>query len=231
MTQNLGRITDLEKQVTDTEVKFNEAVQSRDKVRDIVKTELNISEFTTDAVRSKLNSFASDDAIAARDKQFNDYKANSLNKIEDLESQLQNASTIQRDMKMQLAISQTDVMAQTKGEHATSMLMGWIGQDADFDAQGNIVYKGQAGETLFNKNGEPLTLDDRINEIKADESRDFIFQQQFLNGGGAPTNQQVHTPSGTHTGKDFTRTTMSFEEKSNYRKKYGEGAYGKLPLV
>ena len=231
MQQNLGKITDLEKFGGELQSKFDEVVLSRDKVKEVVKNELNISEFNADAIRAKLSTFASDDAIAARDKQFNEFKAQASNTIEQLEQKIENSSKIERDMKMQLAISKTDVMAQTKGQHANDMLMGWIGENAGFDETGNIVYKGPSGETLYNKNGDPLTLEDRINEIKGDESRDFVFQSRFLSGGGSPTNRQEQTPSGIKEGGKFTRTGMTFEEKKSYRSKYGNEAYNNLPLV
>ena len=105
-------------------------------------------------------------------------------------------------------------------------------KDATFDDAGNIVYKGKAGETLYNSNGNPLTLEDRIAEIKADDKRDFIFQSRFLQGGGAPTEKPTTGPASNPTsGGKFTRTTMTFQEKQDYRKKYGEQAYMKLPLV
>ena len=231
MQQNLGKISDLEKQTGDFKTKLDEVILSRDKVKEVVKNELNIAEFTPDAIRAKLSTFASDDAIAARDKQFNDYKATAAVKIEELESRVSNAQKIERGLKLNLAIAGTDVMGQTKGTHANDMLMGWISENATFDDAGNITYKGEAGETIYNDNGEPLTLDDRINQIKGDQSRDFVFQSRFLKGGGAPTTKTVHTPSGSHDGGAFVRTKMGNQEKIDYANKYGQEAYNSLPLV
>ena len=229
--QNIGKITDLEKRIGETTAKMDEVILSRNKVKEIIKSELNIDEFNADTIRAKLSTFASDDAIAARDKQFNDFKAVSSNKIEELEQTIANSQKVERQLKMKLAISGTDVMGQTKGEYASKMLMEWIGEGAEFDDNGQIVYRGPAGETIHNKNGNPMTLEDRINEIKSDQSRDFVFQSRFLKGGGAPTNKQVNTPGGTMDGGKFTRTAMSFEEKKAYRDKYGDEAYNALPLV
>lgn len=227
----VDKSTSLEQLIAQGETKLTEAIVSRDKVRDIVKSELGIDEFTPDAVRMKLSTYASDDVLASRDKQINDLRASSGSKIETLEQAIKQKDQDLRNMKMQVAISKTDVMGQTKGEYANGMLLEWISENAQFDDQGNIVYRGPSGETLYNSNSDPLTLEDRINEIKADSARDFVFQQQYLAGGGAPTDKVISGPAGDSTGGKFVRSKMSFEEQSSYRAKYGEDAYQRLPLA
>jgi hypothetical protein len=231
LMQSTGRITDLEKQVGSSASKLGEAIESRDKVRQTIKDELGISEFTADAVRAKLSSYASDDVIAARDEQFSTFKAASSAKMEELEGRLQGKDSEMKDLMLKLAISKTDVMGQTKGEHATDMLLQWIAKDAVFDANGNIMYQGEAGEPLYNANGNPLTLEDRIGEIKSDQGRDFVFQARFLNGGGAPTEKTITGPAGSSSGGAYVRSQMSFTEKKDYRAKYGDAAYNSLPLA
>jgi len=228
---SVDRVTVLEQGAASSENKLTEAIVSRDKIRDIVKAELGIDEFTADSVRTKLSTYASSDAINARDKQMNDLRASSGTKIETLEQAVKEKDIALRGMKMQVAISKTDVMGQTKGEHANAMLLGWISEDAQFDDQGNIVYRGPSGETLYNGNSDPLTLEDRINDIKSDSGRDFVFQSRFLAGGGAPSEKIVNGPAGDSMGGKFVRSKMSFEEQSHYRAKYGEEAYMRLPLV
>jgi hypothetical protein len=231
MTQNTQKVMDLEKQYGTAQEQLTETIQSRDKVKDVIRNELGIEDFTPDAIRNKLSSYGNEDAIAARDKQFNELKATSAQKLDSLNEELRKKDDAINDYKMKLAISSTDVMGQTKGEHANAMLLQWIGEDASFDEQGNIVYKGSGGETLYNENSNPLTLEDRINQIKADPARDFVFQQRFLAGGGAPTEKIVNGPSGAQSGGSYVRATMSFGEKKEYREKYGEEAYNKLPLA
>ena len=231
MATNLGRITDLETQVGASDSKLNEAILSRDKIRNTVKTELGLDEFSADAVRAKLSSYASADAQESYGNQIKELKANSATKIEALQDAL-NGKTDEIDgLMMKVAISGTDVMAQTKGAHANEMLMSWISENATFDDNGNIVYRGKSGETLYNGNGDPLSLDDRINEIKSDESRDFVFQARYLNGGGAPTDRRIDSPAGSIDGGAFTRTTMTPQEKHAYIEKYSMDSYNKLPMV
>lgn len=230
--QSTGRIADLERLNGETENKLNEAIGSRDKVRQTIKNELGIEEFTPDAVRARLANYAADDVLEARDKQFNELRSSTAQKIEGLEGKLQGKDKEMQGLMLKLAISKTDIMGQTKGEHATDMLLQWIAEDAQFDENGEITYKGKAGETLYNSNGNPLTLEDRIADIKADEGRDFIFQSRFLQGGGAPTEKPSTGPAGNPSnGGKFARSTMTFEEKADYRKKYGEKAYMELPLL
>ena len=233
MMQNTGRIKDLETQSQHSTDQMNEAIASRDKVRSVIKDELGINEFTVEAVRAKLENYASDDAIAARDSQFNQLKASSATKIEDLENTIRSQDKGIEGMKLKLAIAGTDIMGQTKGQHANELLMTWIAEDAVFDENGDIHYKGSAGETLYNDNGNPLTLDDRINQIKSDESRDFVFQSRFLGGGGAPTGPQGSSgpAGGAQGGGNYTRTTMSPDETKQYVDKYGMSSYQKLPMV
>ena len=227
---SVDKTTNLEQLMAGNETKLTEAIVSRDKVRDIIKGELGIEEFTADAVRTKLSSYASDDAVKAGETRMNELRKSSGTKIEELEQAVKSGNTALRDMTMKFAISSTDVMSQTKGEHANAMLLGWISQDAQFDEAGNIIYRGPSGETIYNSNSDPLTLEDRINEIKADPTRDFVFDSRFLAGGGAPTEKPSTGPAGDGAGK-FVRSKMSFEEQSLYRKKYGEDAYKRLPLA
>ncbi len=231
MMQNTGRIKDLETDSQKSINDMNEAIASRDKIKTVIKDELGIEEFTVEAVRGKLENYASDDAIAARDNQFNELKARSGTKIESLEAQLMGNNKTINDMKLKLAIAGTDIMSQTKGEYANAMLMGWIAEDAVFDEEGAIQYKGSSGETLYNENGNPLTLDDRINSIKGDESRDFVFQSRFLAGNGAPTERIISGPSGSVSGGSYVRTTMSEADRTNYIDKFGMDSYLKLPMV
>lgn len=230
--QSTGRIADLERELGEGTNKLNEAIGSRDKVRQTMKDELGIDEFTAEAVRAKLSTYAATDVLEARDKQFNELRAASAQKIEGLESKLQAKDKEAQTMMLKLAINRTDIMGQTKGEHATDLLLSWIAEDAQFDEDGEITYKGKSGETLYNSNGNPLTLEDRISDIKSDESRDFIFQSRFLQGGGAPTEKPKGGPAGKPSGGGkFARSTMTFGEKQEYRSKYGEAAYMKLPLL
>ena len=231
MATNLGRITDLETSNGTFESGMNDAIISRDKVKNLVKEELGIDEFSVDAVRAKLSSYASDDAQESYGKQIRDLKAHSATKIEDLQNALNSKDGEISGLMMKVAISGTDVMGQTKGEHANEMLMSWISENASFDDNGNIVYKGKGGETLYNNNGDPLTLDDRINQIKSDDSRDFVFQARYLNGGGAPTDRKIEGPSGSRDGGAYTRTTMSPDEKHQYISKYGMDSYNNLKMV
>ncbi|MCD6151122.1 MAG: hypothetical protein J7J70_05650 [Deltaproteobacteria bacterium] len=231
MQTNLGRITDLETQVGASDSKLNEAILSRDKVRNLVKQELGIDEFSADAVRSKLSSYASADAQESYGNQIKELKASSATKIEELQNALNGKAGEIDGLMMKVAISGTDVMAQTKGAHANDMLMSWISENATFDDAGNIVYRGKSGETLYNGNGDPLTLDDRINEIKSDESRDFVFQARYLNGGGAPTDRKIEGPSGSKDGGAYTRVNMTPDEKHQYISKYGMDAYNNLKMV
>ncbi len=231
---NLNKVQTLEKSVSEWSNKFAEAVESRDKVKEVVKNELGIEEFSPDAVRQKLTSYASEDAIAARDRQFNEFKATASQKLESYQKQVQERDQKLKDMQLKLAISKTDVMGQTKSEHATDLLLQWIAEGAEFDEAGNIVYRGESGETLYNKNGDPMTLEDRIAEIKSDAGRDFIFDSRYLQGGGAPTTAEgagSGPASSPATGGKLVRTQMSTADKLNYVKKYGQQAYDKLPLV
>lgn len=231
MNTNTGTISDLEKRLSTATSGMNDAISSRDKVKGIIKDELGIEEFSQDSIRGKLSTYGNQEANEARDKQFNDFRGKSNATIEALEKKISDGNSAMDGMKMRLAISGTDIMGQTKGEHANAMLLDWISQDAIFDEQGNISYKGEGGETIYNANGNPMTLDDRINEIKSDESRDFVFQARFLNGGGAPTDRTVTGPAGSSDGGAYTRTTMNEQEKHSYIEKYGMSAYTKLPMV
>lgn len=233
MISNQGRVTDLERQTSELNNKLAEAIQSRDKVKNTIKQELGIEEFTPDAIKARLSTYAADDVIAARDRQFQELKIKSSEKLDELQNELNKKEQEMNKMRLNLAISKTDVMGQVKSEHAADLLLQWVGENAEFDENGNIVYKGPNGETLFNDNSNPMTLEDRINEIKGDSSRDFIFEQRFLAGGGAPTGNDA--PSTGSVGApgpgQFARTKMSLEEKKNYRAKYGEEAYNALPLI
>jgi len=234
MIANTGRVTDLERQIGDVNNKLAEAIQSRDKVKTTIKNELGIEEFSPDAIKARLSTYAADDVIAARDRQFNDLKISSAEKLDKLQNEIATRDENINKMRLNLAIAGTDVMGQVRSKHAADLLMQWVGENAEFDENGEIVYKGENGETLFNDNSNPLTLEDRINQIKGDQSRDFIFEQRFLAGGGAPTDKPAGGGAGGGSGSGggkFVRTQMGMEEKKAYREKYGEEAYQALPLI
>jgi len=231
---NIAKLQEYELKTKDLDSKFTEAVQSRDKVKNLVRETLGVEEISKDAIMAKLSTMGDAEIQRSYEKQLDEIKGNFGKQVDELQSKTAHYEKEINDYKMKLALAKTDVVGQTQSEHATSILMEWIGEGAEFDENGNITYRGPSGETLYNSKGEPLTLEDRIAEIKADKSRDFVFQSRFLNGGGAPTtNSNINpgTPSSSINGGKLIRSQMTLEDKMAYREKYGEAAYQKLPLA
>ena len=227
-----GRIAELEKTNNTLNSKSAEIIESRDKVKNIIKQELGLEEFTPDSIRARLATYAPDDVKSNYEQQITDLKKSSGERLDELNGQIAGKDKELYNAKLRLAISGTDVMNQTKGSHASDILLGWIAEDAVFDEKGDIGFKTKDGETIFNANGGSLTLTDRIAAIKNDETRDFVFETAHLSGGGAPKGGNGGGgPAAGDKGGTLIRSKMSFEEKQGYRSKYGEEAYGKLPLA
>ena len=227
----VGKLQEYETKFAQQETKMADIVTNRDKVKNTIRETLGIDEISKDAITAKLANMGDPQLKATFESQLNEVKSNSGKQIDELTAKLGSYESDLRNAKLQLAISKTDIMGQTQGEKATEILLGLLASDAEFNEDGSVKYIGSAGETVLNGQGNPMSLEHKINGLKASKDYDFLFQSRFLNGGGAPADRVKTGPGGAADGGKFTRTTMSNDEKIGYAKKYGQEAYNALPLV
>ena len=231
------RLQTQEQKIAEYDGKMNEIIQSRDKVKNTVRETLGINEISRDAILDKIKGMGDSEIKRAYEDQLSSFKKENGSKVDELTNQLNTYESEIKNLKMSNNIAKTEVMGQVKGERAADILLSELSKGAEFAEDGSVIYIGSAGERILNKaNGEPMTLEDKIVELKQDPSYSFLFESRFLSGGGAPTTTQSFqgggSPAGNPlTGGKLTRTTMTHDEKKAYREKYGEAAYTKLPMI
>jgi len=229
----VGKLQEYETKFAQQETKMADIVTNRDKLKNTVRDTLGINEVSKEAIIEKMANTGDAQLKATFEQQLQEVKSNSGQKIDELTAKLGGYESDLRNAKLQLAISKTDIMGQTQGEKATEILLGLLADNAEFNEDGSVKYVGAAGETVLNAQGNPMSLEDKINGLKASKEYDFLFQSRFLNGGGAPTNKPggVAPVGNPASGAKLTRTTMGQEDKEAYVAKYGFESYNKLPLV
>jgi len=234
-TSNVARLQSFETEVNTLKGVNADVVGKRDNLKGLIRDTLGIEEVSKENIMAKLSSMGSPELKTQFDAQLREVKDASGKQINDLNAKIAEYESNIHSLKLQNAISTTDIMGQVQGSKAGEIIQGLLAQDADFNEDGTIRYVGAAGETKLDAQGNNLTLEARINQIKESKEYDFLFLPRHLNGGGAPTTAPTTgtAPAGFSggAGAKLTRTTMTHEDKVAYRTKYGEEAYNQLPMI
>ena len=225
LNTNIARIAELEKSATKHGSVVEELKSDRDRIKSIMRRELDITEFSEEAVRNKVRSFGESDALLALEKQLSESKDSAYrakNGYEEQIAQLQQDS-MNKDLKS--TISKTGVYGDLSSDLFAGMLDEWVLDGASLDENGEIMYTDKDGATLRNNGGAVLSLEDRIEQVRNDPKRSKIFIEARGAGGGQPTSGRPPSASG------LIRSKMSFDQKKAYRAEFGDTNYGNLPLA
>lgn len=212
--------TDYQKTVDDLkdyEGKFNDAKDSRDKMKANVKAiaealGLSEDEATPEKVKEALKTNRkSDDS--------------SKEEIEKLERIIEDLNTnhatalAEKDKKFTDILIEKEIAKHGAGvdvvnEKALNLLVSSLKEGASLNEAGEVVYL-DGNTTARNANGRPTTVKERIDEFKADDSNAFLFKSTNQGGGGT-------TPSGVTAGKKFNEMTSGelVELKNNNIQEY-----------
>lgn len=171
---------ELTKQVNSLEVKFNEAKEGRDKTKErlrYVQETLGVDEINEETLAKALKRKGGDDAELQNLKQQLEKAAEERKQIED---------KYKRELStyvMKTELTKTGLAQDAYNGEMYQILEGIVLKDAQYD-NGNVVFKNPDGSTAYGENGKPLSLKDRVSQIKADPRYAPMFKPSGNGGTG-----------------------------------------------
>ncbi|MFW9627548.1 MAG: hypothetical protein ACMV1K_12535 [Sulfurospirillum sp.] len=171
------------------EGKFNEAVQTRDKAKERIKSISNglgveADDLTIEQIKEVFKLKADDYSkaeIANLQKLLADKEAEYSDKLTQSESRF-------RDKLIEVEIAKLGAGNDVVNDRALQLVIESLKDGATID-NGNIVYRDANGTTIRNSNtGQPLSIAEKMAQFKADVNNSFLFKSTSNGGGGTPPN-------------------------------------------
>lgn len=126
------------------------------------------------------------------------------------------------DKDLNLELYKRSAALNTINKEAHSIVIQKIKEGAVLE-NGQIVYKNEDG-TFIRKNGLPLSIDDKITELKTGDMS-FLFKNDSKNGSGVVSGdlaqQNSHTTN-TEGMSDFSKTFLDRAKKANININFDE---------
>ena len=176
--------TQLTEKVNSLELKANEAITSRQQLKELIKNTTGLSEVSEDALKGLFNnkSKGDDKSIA---------EINNLKKLLE-EASNESKNTVQTyEQKLQkLALDNALANAGLGANVANEAMYGIVAQlvkDGATYENDSIVYKNADGTTKYGNNGKPMTINDRVAELKSDTNYAGLFKLDVKSGSGTST--------------------------------------------
>lgn len=197
--------TDYKKTVDDLkdyEGKFKDAVETRDSAKAKVKSIVEALGLTVeDATPEKVK-----EALKANSKS-DDSSKEEIGKLEKIIEELNtnhNTALAEKDKKftdilIEKEIAKHGVGADVVNEKALGLLVASLKEGATLNEAGEVVYL-DGNTTARNASGRPLSVKERMEEFRADDSNAFLFKSTSQGGGGSSS-------SGVTGGKKFNELT------------------------
>lgn len=175
--------------LNNAETKFTDAVTSRDKAKTKYKSltdalGLSDEDATPEAVKDLINKGKTDETLKA---EVDDLKR-LLKENEDNHGQaLAEKDKAFTDKLLEMDISKVGLTANVVNDKALEMVVGSLKSGATLE-NGEIVYKDQNGVIVKDATGQPITVGQKLEQFKADESNAFLFKATTNGGGGSHNN-------------------------------------------
>jgi hypothetical protein len=202
--QNVDTLTtevnDLENESNTFKNKAQDAIESRDKVKTLIKNELGITEISGESLREIANNKGTkgDEKLLA---EIENYKSQMESISNDHKSKESEYISQIRDLKLGSTLS--DLVNSSNiidDKTARADAMNIVKSQLSYDDNNNPVFKNEDGTTKFNSNGQAYTIQDGINDLIS--SRPYLAKPTTESGAGTQGNQQPQTPPVNQVAQD-----------------------------
>ena len=143
-------------------------------------------------------------------------------KEKELQTQKASYESALFDKDLNLELYKRSAALNTINKEAHSIVIQKIKEGAVLE-NGQIVYKNEDG-TFIRKNGLPLSIDDKITELKTGDMS-FLFKNDSKNGSGVVSgdlSQQNSHTTNTEGMSDFSKTFLDRAKKANININFDE---------
>lgn len=171
---NVDRLSFLEREM-------KTATEKRDSIKSLVRNKLGIEEFSEEALEEAIKKM--------KDGKTSDGEIKNLTsmvemlKVEKESIERKYVDSI-NSYKIEKQLTTLGAIEETEGNKAYDIVLNEVRIGAEFDQDGNIVFKAKDGTTIRNSDGSPMTLADRYNQIKDSDDFAFLFKKKRAKAGG-----------------------------------------------
>lgn len=213
-------MNELTSKVNSQELKIQDTIQSRDKVKDklkLFKEKTGIEEITAETIEEFLK-VKPDEKTALE-----------INNLKDqLEKAVQERSDIEDTYKMKMSdlvlkteLNKTGLAQQALNPESYQLLEGLVLNGASYTDEGKIVFKNTDGTTSF-VDGREMTLQDKVDSLISNGAYSGLLKPTGNGGSGTASQNDGYASN------SLRRSEMSHAEKGKYISEHGEEAYFKL---
>ena len=207
LAEKASNAEELTRKVNSLELKANEAIEARQKLKELIKGTTGLSEVSEEALKGLLdNKSKGDEKYAAE--------------IENLKGLLEKASgetqTIQQTYEQKIqklaldnALANAGLGANVANEAMYSIVSNLVREGATYEND-SIVYKNSDGSTMYGQNGKPLSIQDKMAQLKSDPNYAGLFKIDTRSGTSTPT-----TNGGSKSFADMTESERTVLYRSN----------------
>lgn len=166
---NLDRISTLE-------LDLQKSIEKRDRQSQLVRSTFGIDELTEDSLKAIKAGQGDPDKIL----QAENVKLASMTEMLKVEKDALSdkySKTVNR-YKIEKSLAGLGAIEDTENRKAYDILLNEVTGGADFDENGNLVFKGNDGTTVRNSDGSPMSLADRYSQVKDSDDFQFLFKKR-----------------------------------------------------
>ena len=171
---------ELAKAYNQMEIKFNEAKEGRDKVKEqlrLVKNKFGLEELNEEALEKALK-MKGDERFTAEIENLKKTLEEEVNKRKEVENSYK--SKLQEVM-LDNAFANSGLVELAANKETLKILKMLAKEGATFDENNNIVFKNPDGSTAI-VDGRPMTIEDKIKQISSNEAYAGLFKPTVNSG-------------------------------------------------
>lgn len=171
---NLDKISSLE-------LDRNKAIEKRDRISSMVKNTFGLDELTEENLSKIAKGDKDPDPVLKAEIE----KMSTMTEMLKAEKDALNSKytdTVNR-YKIEKSLAGLGAIEDTENQRAYDILLNEVTQGADFDDEGNLVFKANDGTTVRTADGSAMSLSDRYNQVKDSDEFQFLFKTKRSKSG------------------------------------------------
>jgi len=207
------------------EVDLQTAAEKRDRLKTTIRNATGLEEITEEALKTVLAGNSANTEIYTKEiDQLRGKLGESANAVDAVSAKYESQIF---GLKLDRSVTSLGAMDEVHSQHAYKTVVEELARNAEFDDEGNIMYRNTDGTTIYN-GANPMTIQAKYELIKADDTYSYLFKPQFKSGGGKAPNG-ASGPKQDSGGATLRRSKMDDNAKVKYIAKFSLDAYKNLP--
>jgi hypothetical protein len=214
---NLDKISTLE-------LDRNSAIEKRDRQAKLVKSTFGIDELTEENLKKFAMGDKEPDSVLKAEVDKMTSMTEMLKAEKDSLSK-KYSETVNR-YKVEKSLASLGAIEDTENQRAYDILLNEVTSGAEFDEEGNLVFKANDGTTVRNSDGSPMSLSDRYSQVKDSDDFQFLFKTKRSKSGSGSGGSKGGNAQGITSLKglnDVERTRLFKQDPTLFRELLNKG--------